>query len=92
MPQLAAWMEENIPEGLTIFHFGPEYRRRLRTSNMAERVNEEIRRRTRVARIFPSVESCERLVGAIVMEISEEWLAGKIYLRLDECSMVMDKI
>lgn len=47
---------------------------------MAERVNEEIRRRTRVARIFPNVESCERLVGAIIMEISENWLAGKIYL------------
>lgn len=82
MPALAKWMEENIEEGLTIFNFASEYRRRLRTSNIAERVNEEIRRRTRVARIFPNVESCERLIGAIVMEISENWIAGKIYLNL----------
>lgn len=82
MPRLSAWMQENIVEGLSIFDFPSEHRRRLRTSNIAERVNEEIRRRTRVVRIFPSVESCERLVGATVMEISEDWNAGKIYLNL----------
>ncbi|MBI2774382.1 IS256 family transposase [Candidatus Dependentiae bacterium] len=82
MPPLSQWMEENITEGLTVFHFPSEHRRRLRTSNMAERVNAEIRRRSRVARIFPNVESCERLVGAIVMEISEDWIAGKVYLNL----------
>lgn len=82
MPPLSQWMEENRFEGLAIFDFPVEYRRRLRTSNMAERVNEEIRRRTRVARIFPNVESCERLVGAILMEISETWIAGKVYLNL----------
>lgn len=82
MPKLSQWMEENIAEGLTIFHFASEHRRRLRTSNIAERVNEEIRRRTRVARIFPSVESCERLVGAIVMEISENWMADPVYLNV----------
>ncbi len=82
MPQLSKWIEENISEGLTVFHFPAENRRRLRTSNMAERVNAEIRRRTRVARIFPNVASCERLIGAIVMEISEDWIAGKAYLNL----------
>lgn len=82
MPALATWIEENILEGLTVFHFSPELRRRLRTSNIAERVNQEIRRRTRVARIFPNIASCERLVSAIAMEISEEWIAGKIYLNL----------
>lgn len=82
MPALARWLEENLAEGLTVFHFIPEYRRRLRTSNMAERVNEEIKRRTRVARIFPNVASCERLISAIVMEISEEWISGKVYLNL----------
>lgn len=82
MPQLAAWMQENIAEGLTIFHFPLGHRRRLRTSNIAERVNQEIRRRTRVARIFPHVESCERLVTAVVMEISENWIAEKIYLTI----------
>ena len=60
----------------------PGYRRRLRTANIAERVNEEIRRRTRVARIFPNVASCERLAGAVVMEIAEEWMANAVYLNL----------
>lgn len=83
MPQLAKWMEENVAEGLTVFQFPLENRRRLRTSNIAERVNEEIRRRTKVVRIFPNVESCERLAGSIVMEISEDWVAGKIYLNLN---------
>lgn len=82
MPKLAQWLEENLFEGLTIFHFSAEWRRRLRTANIAERVNQEIKKRTRVAKIFPSVASCERLIGAIVMEISEEWLSGKIYLSI----------
>lgn len=82
MPKLSEWMQENIPEGLIVFNFSSDHRRRLRTSNIAERVNEEIRRRTRVARIFPNAESCERLVTAIVMEISEDWCAGKVYLNV----------
>lgn len=83
MPQLAAWMQENISEGLTIFNFPSAHRRRLRTSNIAERVNQEIRRRSRVARIFPNTASCERLAGALVMEISEQWLSGTIYLNVE---------
>lgn len=82
MPQLAKWMENNLAEGLMVFEFPAPYRRRLRTANIAERVNEEIRRRTRVARIFPNVASCERLAGAVVMEIAEEWMANAVYLNL----------
>ena len=82
LPKLSEWMQENISEGLTVFNFSSDHRRRLRTSNIAERVNEEIRRRTRVARIFPNTESCERLVTAIVMEISEDWGVGKVYLNV----------
>ena len=82
MPQLAAWMLENISEGLTILQHPVEHRRRIRTSNIAERVNQEIRRRTRVARIFPNTASCERLVSAILMETSEQWVSGKIYLTM----------
>jgi putative transposase len=82
MPKLSEWMQENISEGLVIFNFSSDHRRRLRTSNIAERVNEEIRRRTRVARIFPNAKSCERLITAIVMEISEDWGVGKIYLNV----------
>jgi putative transposase len=80
---LADWMEENISEGLTIFSFPEKHRRRLRTTNGLERLNREIRRRTRVAVLFPNTDSCLRLVTAIVMEISEEWQTGYIYIRLD---------
>jgi transposase-like protein len=82
-PELAKWMEENIPEGLTVFSFPEKHRRRLRTTNGLERLNREIRRRTRVAVLFPNSASCLRLVSAIVMEISEEWQTGRSYIRLD---------
>ena len=83
-PDLAQWMEENIPESLTIMQFPEAHRKRLRTSNMAERVNKEIRRRTRVASIFPNVASCLRLVTAVIMEIDEEWQQGNKYLKMNE--------
>jgi transposase-like protein len=79
-PKLAAWMEEHLPEGLTVFAFPEAHRRLLRTTNGLERVNQEIRRRTRVVRIFPNEAACVRLVSAIAMEISEEWEAGRAYL------------
>ena len=81
-PKLSEWMETNIAEGLAVFEFPLEHRKRLRTSNIAERVNQEIRRRTRVITLFPNVASCERLVSAVLMEISEEWETGYIYLAL----------
>ena len=81
---LAEWMEENILEGLTVFSFPENYRRRLRTTNGLERLNREIRRRTRVAVLFPNTASFLRLVTAIFMEISEEWQTGRIYVRLDD--------
>jgi transposase-like protein len=77
---LAAWLEANIPEGLTVFAFPEAHRRLLRTTNGLERFNREIRRRTRVIGIFPNEESCLRLVSALAMETSEEWEAGKAYL------------
>jgi len=80
-PRLTAWAETNIPEGLTVFEFPSEHWRRIRTSNVLERVNKEIRRRTRVATIFPNEESCLRLVSAVLMEISEDWETGRIYLK-----------
>jgi len=80
---LADWMEENIPEGLTVFSFPEKHRRRLRTTNGLERLNREIRRRTRVAVLFPNTASCLRLVTAIIMEISEDWQTGYIYIRLN---------
>ena len=83
-PKLATWMEENLPEGLMVFAFPEAHRRLLRTTNGLERVNQEIRRRTRVARLFPNEASCLRLVTAVVMEISEEWETGKAYLTFRE--------
>ena len=80
--QLADWMEVNIPEGLTVFAFPKTHQRRLRTSNGLERINREIRRRTRVVSIFPNPASCLRLVSAILAEIDEEWQADRIYLSL----------
>jgi putative transposase len=76
-------MEQNLPEGLTVMQFPQDHRRRLRTSNIAERVNEEIRRRTRVAGLFPNVASCLRLVTAVLVEIDEDWNQGKSYLNMN---------
>ena len=80
--ELADWMETAIPEGLTMFDFPEAHRRRIRTSNMLERVSQEIKRRTRVVRIFPNPSSCLRLVSAVLMETSEDWETGKIYLNV----------
>lgn len=81
--RLAAWLEQNIPEGLTVFAFPAAHRRRLRTTNMLERLNEEIRRRTRVVRLFPNEAACLRLVSALLMETSEAWQTGKKYLQVE---------
>ena len=54
-----------------------------RTTNIFERLNQEIKRRTRVIRIFPNAESCLRLISALCIEQSEEWLTGKIYLDMN---------
>ncbi len=80
---LADWMESAIPEGLSVFDFPEEHRRRLRTSNLLERVSQEIKRRTRVIRLFPNEASCLRLVSAVLMEISEDWETGRTYLNLN---------
>jgi putative transposase len=81
-PRLSAWMEENIPQGFTVFMLPDAMRRRLRTTNMLERLNREIKRRTRVASLFPNEAFLLRRVGAILMETSKEWETSKKYLRL----------
>jgi putative transposase len=83
-PKLASWLEENVPEGLAVFSFPEAHRRLLRTTNGLERVNQEVRRRTRVCRHFPNEASCLRLVSAILMEISDEWETGKAYLTFND--------
>jgi transposase-like protein len=79
-PKLARWLEQNIPEGLTIFGLAPAHRRVLRTTNGLERLNLEVKRRTRVVGIFPNETSCLRLISAILMETSEEWELSRAYL------------
>ena len=66
-------------EGFTVFDFPLEHRRTIRTTNSLERINKEIRRRTRVVGVFPNEASCLRLVSALLMETSEEWQIGKHY-------------
>ncbi|NWG19854.1 MAG: IS256 family transposase [Chloroflexi bacterium] len=82
--KLAAWLETAIPEGLTVFSLPAAHRTRLRTVNALERLNQEIRRRTRVVGVFPNEASCLRLVTALAMETSNEWEAGKVYLTLND--------
>jgi transposase-like protein len=79
-PKLAAWLEANVPEGLTVFAFPAEHRRRLRTNNALERLNRELKRRTRVASIFPNEASLLRLATAVLMETDDEWQTEKRYL------------
>ena len=83
-PKLVAWIEENLPEALSVFRFPEAHRKRLRTTNALERINRELKRRTRVATLFPNEQSIERLGTAILMEISEEWETGKFYLNMKQ--------
>jgi putative transposase len=83
-PRVAEHLEEHIEECLTCLAFPESHRRRIRTTNGLERLNQEIKRRTRVVRIFPNREACSRLVTALCVEQSEEWLTGRRYLDMRE--------
>jgi transposase-like protein len=82
-PAFAQWAEENLPEGLTVFTLPGAHRTRLRTTNGLERLNREIKRRTRVVTVFPNEAALLRLASALLVEISEEWETGKVYLNLE---------
>ena len=81
-PQLATWAETNLPEGFAVFGLPEAHRVRMRTTNGLERLNKELKRRTRVATLFPNPDSCLRLVSALLAEQDEEWLTAKIYLTM----------
>ena len=83
-PRVAEHLEEHIEECLTCLAFPESHRRRIRTTNGLERLNQEIKRRTRVVRIFPNRQACLRLVTALAVEQSEEWLTGRRYLDMRE--------
>ncbi|WP_018126087.1 IS256 family transposase [Desulfovibrio oxyclinae] len=77
-------LEEGLEDAISVLRLPEKYRRRLRTTNMAERLNEEIRRRERVIRIFPNEDAALRLVGALLAEQHEVWSTGRRYLNMDE--------
>ncbi len=81
-PKLAEWAEENLPMGFAVFDLPIGHRTRLRTTNGLERINRELKRRTRVVSIFPNAASCLRLVSALLAEVDEDWMTGKIYINL----------
>ena len=81
---VAERIEEGIIDCLAVFHMPPAHRVRLRTTNACERFNQELKRRTRVARIFPNRASLLRLVSALAMEQAEEWETGRRYLDMGQ--------
>jgi putative transposase len=83
-PRVAEHIEEHIEECLSCLTFPESHGRRIRTSGGLERFNQEIKRTTRVVRIFPNREACLRLVTALAVEHSEEWLTGRRYLDMEE--------
>jgi putative transposase len=83
-PKAVSLLDESFDDVTAIFNLPERYRKRLRTSNSIERLNEELRRRERVIRIFPNEDSLIRLMGAILIEQHEKWVSGKKYLDMTE--------
>jgi putative transposase len=89
--RIAGHLEERVEECLACLSFPESHRRRIRTTNGLERFNQELKRRTWVVRIFPNSGSCLRLVAALAVEQSEEWLTGRRYLDMEEfCASIGD--
>ena len=82
-PQVAVKLEADLEDCLACYAFPAAHRPRLRTTNGLERLNQELTRRTRVVRIFPNRAAVERLVTALAMEPSEDWVSGRRYLDMD---------
>ena len=81
--KLVAWVEENIEETLTFYRLPAQHHKHLKSTNMLERLNEELKRRTHVVRIFPNAASCLRLVRALAVETHENWIEATRYLNMD---------
>ena len=82
-PKVARLLEESGEEILGVYALPEAHRKPMRTTNMLERQNQELKRRTRVIRVFPHEQSCLRLIAALLMETNQEWM-GRIYLRMEE--------
>jgi putative transposase len=79
---VADWIEEHLEEALVVLALPKEHHKKMKSTNMLERFNQELKRRSKVVRIFPNVESCLRLLGTLCQETSEEW-ANRRYLNMD---------
>lgn len=82
-PKLCLWVEDNIEETLTYYRLPLAHHKHMKSTNMLERLNQEIKRRTHVVRIFPNAASCLRLVRALAVEMHENWLEAPRYLNMD---------
>ena len=83
IPKAVACLEDGFEDAMAVMSLPAKYRKRFRTTNMQERLNQEIRRRERVIRIFPNDDSALRLIGALLAEMNEQW-QSKRYLDMDE--------
>jgi putative transposase len=82
-PRLCNWVEDNIEQTLTFYRLPLPHHKHMKSTNMLERLNQELKRRTHVVRIFPNAESCLRLVRALAVEMHENWLEATRYLNMD---------
>lgn len=83
LEEVAERVEETIDDALNVLNLPLNHRKRMGSTNMLERLNEEIRRRTRVIRIFPNRDSCLRIITSVCQETSESW-EGRRYLTFAE--------
>ena len=83
-PMVSRWIGENIESCFSVYYLPFSHRRKMKSTNMLERLNQELKRRSRVIRIFPNEASCMRVLGTICMEQSEEWETGRRYLKMQE--------
>jgi transposase-like protein len=81
-PKVADMLDQHGEEMLAVYALPEHHRKRMRTTNMVERLNEEFRRRTRVIRVFPNEPACTRIVSALAIEFNDEWMDRK-YLDMD---------
>jgi putative transposase len=81
--KLCAWVEDNIEETWTFYRLPREHHKHLKSTNMLERFNQELKRRTHVTRIFPNEASCLRLIRALAVEIHEDWIEAHRHLTME---------
>jgi len=83
VPKVAALLDDHGEEILTVYQLPERHRKRMRSTNMLERTNQEIKRRTGVIRNFPNEQACLRLVSAWMIELNQEWME-RIYFTMEE--------